>query len=161
VRHAQQLRKQGVAARLRQELQRLPGEVELGRIDEDDRGVAARRRGDHVARVLLVARRIGDDELALRGREVAIGDVDRDALLALGLEAVGEKREVDRLVAAGARFERVELVGEDRAAVEQQPADQRALAVVDRAGGQEPQRPARRRRPRVVVVFAKRECHQK
>ena len=35
-------------------------------------------------------------------REVAVCDVDRDALLALGLEAVGEEREVDRLAAAGA-----------------------------------------------------------
>ena len=53
--------------------------------------------------------------------------------------------EVDRLAAAGPGFERVELVGEDRAAVEQEPADQRALAVVDRARREEAQRPARDR----------------
>src|SRR6185503_20625137 len=100
------------------------------------RGIAARRRADHVARVLLVAGRVGDDELALRGREVAIRDVDRDALLALGLEAVGEECEVDRPAVAGPRLERVELVGEDRAAVEKEADDQRALAVVDRAGGE-------------------------
>ncbi len=163
VRHAQQLREQGMAARLRQELQRLHRgerrrrEVELGRVDEDDGGIAARGRGHHVARVLLVAGRVGDDELALARREVAVGDVDRDALLALGLEAVGEEREVDRLAAAGTRFERIELVGEDRAAVEQEPADQRALAVVDRAGGEEAQRPARAGGCR----FAQGERHQK
>jgi hypothetical protein len=42
-----------------------------------------------------VARRVGDDELALRRREIAVRDVDRDALLALGLEAVGQQREVE------------------------------------------------------------------
>jgi hypothetical protein len=43
-----------------------------------------------------VARRVGDDELAAGRREVAIGDVDRDSLLALGAQAVGEQREIDR-----------------------------------------------------------------
>ena len=32
--------------------------------------------------------RVGDDELALVGGEEAVGDVDRDALLALGGQAV-------------------------------------------------------------------------
>ena len=73
----------------------------------------------------------------LRG-EVAVGHVDGDALLALGLQAVGQQRQVDRR-AGGLLLQRVELVGEDGAAVEQQPADQRALAVVDAAGGEEAQ----------------------
>jgi hypothetical protein len=64
-------------------------------VDQDDGDVARRRAGRHVARVLLVPGRVGDDELAPRRREVAVGDVDRDALLALGLEAVGQQREVD------------------------------------------------------------------
>ena len=68
----------------------------VARVDEQDRDVGRRRAGRHVARVLLVARRVGEDELAARGREVAVGDVDRDALLALGPQAVGEEREVDR-----------------------------------------------------------------
>jgi hypothetical protein len=42
-----------------------------------------------------VARRVGDDVLARAGREVAVGDVDGDALFALGLQAVGEQRQVD------------------------------------------------------------------
>ena len=33
--------------------------------------------------------------LRLVGREVAVRDVDGDALLALGLQAVGQQREVD------------------------------------------------------------------
>ena len=84
--------------------------------------------------------RVGDDELAPRGREVAVRDVDRDALLALGGEAVGEEREIERLPAPLRRaLDRGELVGEDRLGVVEQAADQRALAVVDAAGGEEPQ----------------------
>jgi hypothetical protein len=47
-----------------------------------------------------VAGRVGDDELALGRGEVAVRDVDRDALLALGAQAVGEQREVRVVVAA-------------------------------------------------------------
>ena len=61
------------------------GQHALARVDQDDGEVGGRGAGDHVARVLLVARRVGDDELALVGGEEAVGDVDRDALLALGL----------------------------------------------------------------------------
>ena len=157
VRNAQQLREKRVAARLRQERERRCVEVELGRVDQDDRGVAPGRGAHHVPRVLLVAGRIGDDELALRRCEVTVGDIDRDALLALGLEPVGEEREVDRLAAAGARRECVELVGEDRAAVEEETADERALAVVDRAGGEK----AKRSAPRHLGLFAQCEPHQK
>ena len=66
-------------------------------------GIAGGRAGGHVARVLLVARRIRDDELALRGGEVAIGHVDGDALFALGLQSVHDKREIQfaRAGAAG------------------------------------------------------------
>ena len=53
-------------------------------VDEDDRQIGGRDAGDHVARVLDVPRAVGDDEVAVRRREVAVGDVDRDALLALG-----------------------------------------------------------------------------
>jgi hypothetical protein len=57
---------------------------------------------------LLVARRIGDDELAPLGREEPVGDVDRDALLALGREPIDEQREVD-LAAARADALRIRL----------------------------------------------------
>jgi hypothetical protein len=72
--------------------------------------------------------------------EVAVGDVDRDALLALGAQAVGEQGEVDVAVAASARglLDVLELVLEDRLGVVQEPADERRLAVIDRAGGREP-----------------------
>jgi hypothetical protein len=82
---------------------------------------------------------VGNDELARLGGEVAVGHVDGDALLALGLQAVGEQRQVDR-VAGRAALQHVELVGEDGLAVEQQAADQGGLAVVDRAGGEKSER---------------------
>src|SRR5271169_4420416 len=71
----------------------------VARIDEDHRQVRVRGSGDHVARVLGVSRCVGDDELPLRRREVPVGNVYRDALLALRSEAVGEKREVRLSVA--------------------------------------------------------------
>ena len=84
---AQQRRDEGMPFGLRQHA--VPG------VDQDDRQVGGRGAGGHVARVLLVARRVGDDELALGRREVAIGHVDRDALFAFGLQAVGQQRRVE------------------------------------------------------------------
>ena len=80
--------------------------------------------------------RVGEDELAPAGREVAVRDVDRDALLALGLQAVGEEREVDRPGGPVLRrlLDRGDLVLVHRLRVVQQPSDQRALAVVDAPG---------------------------
>jgi hypothetical protein len=110
----------------------------LARVDQDDGEIGGRGGGDHVARVLLVARRVGDDVLARAGGEVAVGDVDGDALLALGLQAVGEQREVHRFHAALFRgaLDGVQGVGEDGLGVVEQTADQRALAVVDAAAGE-------------------------
>ena len=127
------MREKAVAARLRQHA--------LARIDKDHGKVGGRRTGDHVARILLVPRRIGDDELALFGREKAIGDVDRDSLLALGGKPVDEQREIDltalRTDALAVGLERGELILEDHLAVVEQPPDQRRFAVVDAAAGDE------------------------
>jgi hypothetical protein len=89
--------------------------------------------------ILHVAGGVGDDELALRGGEVAVGDIDGDALLALGAQAVGEQREVGVVVPLrmARRLDRLELVLEDRLGVEQQAPDERRLPVVDRAGCRE------------------------
>ena len=121
----------GVAARLLDHA--------LARVDEDDRDVGGRGAGDHVARVLHVAGRVGELEATARRHERAVRDVDRDPLLALGPQAVGEKRQVDVVVAAAARciLDVLELVDEDLLRVVEQPADQCRLAVVDRAGRHE------------------------
>ena len=119
------------------------GQHALARVDQQHRQVGGRRAGHHVARILLVARRVGDDELALGAGEEAIGDVDRDALLALGRQPVDEQREIDplalRAVALAVAFERGELVVEDLLRFVEQPPDQRRLAVVDAAAGDEAQ----------------------
>jgi hypothetical protein len=92
---------------------------------------------------LLVARCIGHDELPALGREEAIGDVDRDLLLALGREPVEEEREIKLLalgpVFAGLNRERIQLVVEQQPGLVEQAADQRGLAVIDRPAGDEPQ----------------------
>jgi hypothetical protein len=88
-----------------------------------------------------VSRGVGDDELSVGRGEVAIRDVDRDALLTFGAEAVGQEREVHALLAAQARgvLERFEGVFEDLLRVVQEPTDERALAVVDRTRRRKPQ----------------------
>jgi hypothetical protein len=72
-----------------------------------------------------------------------VRDVDRDALLALGGQAVEQQREVevavDGAVAPRVRLQGRELVVEDQPGLEQEAADQRRLAVVDGAAGDEAQ----------------------
>ena len=92
VRHPQQRAQERVPAGLLDQA--------LARVDQDQREVGGGGAGDHVAGVLDVPGGVGDDELPPRRGEVAVGDVDRDALLALGAQAVGEQREVGVLVAA-------------------------------------------------------------
>ncbi len=62
------------------------------RHQDDQRG--RRRAGHHVPRVLHVARRVGQDEAAARRGEVAVGDVDGDALFPFGPQAVGQQGQV-------------------------------------------------------------------
>ena len=93
IRHLQQRDDIAVPPCLRQD--------SLAGVDQDNRQFRRRGAGGHVARILFVARRIGDDELALFRIEIAIGDIDRDALLALRRQPVHEQREID-LVPLGA-----------------------------------------------------------
>jgi hypothetical protein len=92
---------------------------------------------------LLVTGRVRDDEGTPRRCEIAIGDVDRDALFALSFEPVDKQREID-VGARGAEFPRValkrgELVVEDQFLFVKQSPDERGLAVVDRPAGQQTQ----------------------
>jgi hypothetical protein len=131
---AEQRHDVAVPARLRQHA--------LARVDQDDGEVGGRGAGRHVARVLLVARRVGDDELALVGREEAVGDVDGDALLALGLRpstSSAKSMSSPCVPCFGCRLERASWSSNISLRVVQQPADQRRLAVVDAAAGDEAQ----------------------
>ncbi len=117
------------------------GEDALFGIDQDYGGVAAGRAGRHVAGVLFVSRRVGDQEGAARRRKVPPSNVDGDALFALGLEAVEQPRIVDRCavraVATRVGRERREMVVEHLAGLGQEAADQGRFAVVDRSAGEE------------------------
>ena len=117
------------------------GDDAVAGVDEDDGQVRGRCAGDHVARVLHMAGRVGNDEGAAGRGEVAVGDVDGDALLALGAQAVGEEGEVGRVEAAALRQARSRgnLVFVEGLAVIEQPPDECALAVVDAACGGNPQ----------------------
>jgi hypothetical protein len=88
-----------------------------------------------------VARRVGDDEAPRGAGEEAIRHVDGDALLALRLESVEQEREVNppalRAVLFRIRFERGQLIVENPLRLVEQPADERRLAVVDAAAGEE------------------------
>ncbi len=59
-------------------------------IHQDQGKVGRRRAGHHVAGVLLVPGSVRDDELPMRGREIPVGHVDRDALFTLGAQSVGQ-----------------------------------------------------------------------
>ncbi len=111
----------------------------LAGVEQDDRDIGGRGTGDHVARVLHVTRGVGELEAPRRGDERAVRDVDRDALLALCPEAVGQQRQVDVAVpAALARLlDVLELVRHHLLRVVEEAADQGRLAVVHRAAGHE------------------------
>ena len=95
------------------------------RIDEEQCCVCGAGAGDHVAGVLEVAGCVGDDELAPLGREVAVGHIDGDLLLALGEESVCEEREVEVWRAVRPEYGGVgELVVEEGAGVEEEPAQE-------------------------------------
>ncbi len=64
-------------------------------IDQDHGQVGRACPGRHVPRVLLVPRRVGDDELSLGRAEVTIGDIDRDALLTFRFEPIGQQRRIE------------------------------------------------------------------
>jgi len=115
---------------------RLIGRTALG-VDQHDGDVSGRGAGDHVARVLHVPRRIGEDEAPSRRREVTPGDVDRDALLALGAQAVGHQGQLGAREAAPSTglLDVIELVDQECLTVEEQSADERRLPVIDGTGG--------------------------
>ena len=111
----------------------------FARIHQQNGQAGAGGAGRHIARILLVAGRIGHDELAARGGEVAVGDVDGDALLALDAEAVGDQGEIYAAGGGSARRDRADgghLILVDSMGIVQEAPDERGFAIVDAAGGQ-------------------------
>jgi hypothetical protein len=76
--------------------------------------------------------RVGNDELALGRGEVPVRHVDSDSLFALGAQAVRQQSQIGVILAAVAAgfLDRGKLIFKDRLRVEEQPSDERALAVV-------------------------------
>src|SRR5438093_5324083 len=110
-------------------------------VNKDDCEVRGRRAGDHVPRVLLVAGRVCDDEVTLRRRKIAIGHIDRDLLLSLGFEAIGQQSEVEHGSGADTgrvRFQGKQVILIDRLRVVQQAPDQGRFAVVHTPQRREP-----------------------
>ena len=119
------------------------GQNALARVDQDHGQLGVGGAGRHVAGVLLMAGRVGDDEFALVGGKEAVGDVDGDALLPLRLQPVHQQREID-ILAGGAELlgillQRGQRVLEQELGVVKQPPDQRGLAVIHAAAGEKAQ----------------------
>ncbi len=106
----------------------------FGGIDDQDRGIGLRRAGDHVAQEFGVARRVDQHDIARRRAEANLAGVDRDALVALGLQRIEQERPFERHAAPCADcLEAIELSVGKTAGFVQQPADQRRFAVIDMA----------------------------
>ena len=101
-------------------------------VDQQQRRLAAGSAGHHVLEELAVARRIDDHVVARLGPEADLGGVDRDALVALGLQGIHQESPFERHAAPLAgRLDRLDLALGQGAGVVEQPADQGRLAVVD------------------------------
>lgn len=104
-------------------------EEALAGIDEQHRDVADGGPRRHVAGELLVARAVGDDEASPAGREIAVGHVDRDALLAFSGEAIEQQRIVEAVAARAG--DRRKLVIRHQPGIDHHPPEQGRLPIVD------------------------------
>ncbi|SLC65112.1 Uncharacterised protein [Mycobacteroides abscessus subsp. massiliense] len=121
---AQQLCDAGMAARLPQHAG--------PRVDEQDRHMRVGGAGEHVAGVALVTGGVGQDVAATFCGEEPVGHVDGDALFAFGAQAIGKRGQIGHALIVGHGFQ---MVHRQAVGVVQQPSDERALAIVHRAGG--------------------------
>ena len=90
-----------------------------------------------------MARRVGDDEAAAVGGKKAVGHINGDALLAFGLQAIHQQREINPFALSAItlrfRFQRPQLIVENLLGLIQHPPDQAGFAVVHAAAGDEAQ----------------------
>ena len=88
------------------------------RIHQYNCHIGSGRSGDHVAGVLSVSGRVGQDETAMRRGEVPVRHVDGDALLALRPQTVGEQCQIRSITSISTRtLYRFELITHQRATV--------------------------------------------
>jgi hypothetical protein len=88
---------------------------------------------------LDVARRVGNDEFPARRGKVAVGHIDRNALLTLGAKAVGEEGQIHNGIASAARafLNGYKLVLENALGIIKQASNESGFAVINRTGGGE------------------------
>ncbi len=117
------------------------GENTVAGIDQDHGQVGGRSSGGHIASVLLMARSVGDDELAFGCREISIGYIDRDALFAFSSQTIGNESGVKTTSRCSMDlafvFKLGNLVFVEHLAVIQQATDQGTFSVVDASTGDE------------------------
>src|SRR5215208_1194843 len=116
----------------------------LAGIDQNDGEFGGGCPGCHISGVLLMARRIGHDELAPVGGERTVGDIYGNTLLALRIEAIDQKSEIE-LAALRAQSFRIsfqcgKLVFEQHLGFIQKASDERGFSIVDAAAGDETQK---------------------
>ena len=158
VAHAQHRHNEGMAARLREDA--------LARVDQNNGEFGGGGAGGHVARILLMAGRVGHDEGALVRAEIAIGHIDGDALFALRRKPVQQQREIEigalRAEFLAVAFQSFELVFEHAVGVIEHAPDEGRFTVVHRAAGEEAQQGLRAGREHGVrICRRKRAVHQK
>ena len=103
----------------------------FGRIHDEERGIGLGGAGDHVAQKLGVAGRVDQDEVARGRAKPDLAGVERDALIALGLQRIEQERPFERHAAPGADgLELLELAVRQAAGLVQEPSDQGRFAVI-------------------------------
>src|SRR5207249_7013868 len=110
-------------------------------VHQHDGEVGGGSPGDHVARVLHVAGSVGNDEFTARCGEITIGHVNGNALFALGAETIGEIGKINLASAGNVRgaLQCLELILHQAFGVIKETANQRGLAIIDRAASVEAQ----------------------
>ena len=86
---------------------------------------------------------VGNNELALGGREVAIRHINGDALLTLSLQTIHQQRQIHFFAGStgllGITGDGFHVIFIDHLGVVQQTTNQRAFAVIDIAAGKKAQ----------------------
>ena len=108
-------------------------------IDEDDGCIGTRRAGDHVFDELLVARCIDEHVFPSRRAKPDLGGIDRDVLIAFGLQRVHQVRELEwHTTTLCHRDQLLVLSVGQRFGIVKEPADERRFTVVDVTYDDEP-----------------------
>ena len=109
----------------------------LSGVNQNYRQIGGGGASGHVARILLMAWSIGDDEFSLGGRKVAVADIDCNPLFAFRLQAIGDQGKINGSSGTvdPAFFHGGKLVFIYRLGIVEQPSDQRGFPIIHAACG--------------------------